>query len=200
MSPLPLLGLVGGVGSGKSYVAGLFARLGAAVIDADRIGHEALRQPEIQEQLRRTWGESIFNARGEVERRRLGGVVFGNPAERKKLEAIVHPWIGDRIDAALAQAQRDPNVPLAILDAALLLETGWNRVCSAVAFIETPFAVRLERVKSRGWDAAELQRREISQWSLEKKKQLCDLAIENSGNEVLTERLVKEAFSRYARK
>jgi dephospho-CoA kinase len=199
MQTLPLLGLVGGIGSGKSHVTGLFAKLGAVVVDADKIGHEALQQPDIKQKLREAWGESIFNSARDVDRRKLGGIVFSDPKQKKKLEDIVYPFIGGRVHEALDQAQRDDNVPLAILDAALLLETGWNRVCTAVVFVEAPDAIRLERVKRRGWDAPELQRREAAQWSLEKKKQLCDLVIPNSGDEVLTERLVKEAFSRYAR-
>jgi dephospho-CoA kinase len=199
MQTLPLLGLVGGIGSGKSHVTGLFAKLGAVVFDADKIGHEALQQPDIKQKLREAWGESIFNSARDVDRRKLGGIVFSDPKQKKKLEDIVYPFIGGRVHEALDQAQRDDNVPLAILDAALLLETGWNRVCTAVVFVEAPDAIRLERVKRRGWDAPELQRREAAQWSLEKKKQLCDLVIPNSGDEVLTERLVKEAFSRYAR-
>jgi dephospho-CoA kinase len=199
MQTLPLLGLVGGIGSGKSHVSGLFAKLGAVVVDADRIGHDALQQPDIKQKLRETWGETIFNAAGEVDRKKLGGIVFSAPNQKKKLEDFVYPFIGGRIHDALAQAQRDPNVPLAILDAALLLETGWNRVCTAVAFVDAPEAIRRERVKRRGWAEAELQRREAAQWSLEKKKQLCDLVIPNNGDEVLTERLVKEAFSRYSR-
>lgn len=199
MQTLPLLGLVGGIGSGKSYVTGLFAKLGAVIVDADKIGHEALQQPDIKQKLREAWGEVIFNSAGEVDRRKLGGIVFSDGKQKKKLEDIVYPFIGGRIHEALDQAQRDDNVPLAILDAALLLETGWNRVCTAVVFIEAPDALRLERVKGRGWEAAELPRREAAQWSLEKKKELCDLVILNNGDEVLTERLVKEAFSRYAR-
>jgi dephospho-CoA kinase len=199
MQTLPLLGLVGGIGSGKSFVAALFAKHGAVVVDADKIGHEALQQHDTKQKLREMWADSIFNPAGEVDRRKLGVIVFSDPKQKKKLEDIVYPFIGGRIHEALDQAQRNPNVPLAILDAALLLETGWNRVCMAIAFVDAPDALRVERVRRRGWDTAELQRREAAQWSLEKKKQLCDLVIPNGGDEVLTERLVKEAFSRYSR-
>lgn len=199
MKSLNILGLVGGIGSGKSHIARLFGKRGAIVIDADAATHEALRQPEIKEKLRTLWGEAVFTPKGEVDRPRVADLVFEDPAKRQQLEAIMLPYIHGRLQQTLAVAERDPNVPLVILDAAILLETGWKPRCTALAFIDTPEEVRIERAKSRGWDAAELRRREAAQWSLEKKKQLCDVVIPNAGDEVLLERLVNELFTRYAR-
>jgi dephospho-CoA kinase len=199
MSSLNILGLVGGIGSGKSHVAKLFARKGALVVDADVFAHEALRESDIKDKLRTLWGDSLFTAAGEVNRRTVADLVFQDAAKRQQLEAIVLPYIHGRIQHALAVAEGDPNVPLVVLDAAILLETGWKSRCTALAFVDAPETMRIERVKARGWDADELRRREDHQWNLEKKKTLCDVVIPNEGDEVLTERLVNELFTRYAR-
>jgi dephospho-CoA kinase len=196
---LSILGLVGGIGSGKSYVAQLFAKKGALVVDADVFAHEALRQPETKDTFRRLWGEKVFTPDGEVDRKVVADLVFEDAAKRQQLEAVVLPYIHGRIQQTLARAESDPNIPLAILDAAILLETGWKPRVTALAFVDAPEELRIERAKSRGWDANELRRREAHQWSLEKKKQLSDVVIPNQGDQVLTERLVNELFTRYAR-
>src|SRR5262249_9558219 len=87
------VGLIGGMGAGKSLVAEAFARRGARVISGDQLGHEALRQPPIKAQLVQRWGQEILDERGEVDRRRLGALVFADPAQRRALEALVFPWI-----------------------------------------------------------------------------------------------------------
>lgn len=199
MSSLSILGLVGGIGSGKSHVARLFAKRGAVVVDADVFAHEALRQPDVKEKLRTLWGDAVFTPDGEVDRRQVADLVFEDAAKRQQLEAVVLPYIHGRIQQTVAAAESDPNVPLAVLDAAILLETGWKSRCTALAFVDAPEDVRIERVKGRGWDADELRRREAHQWSLEKKKQASDVVLPNYGDEVLLERLVNELFTRYAR-
>ena len=94
MAQQPLVvGLVGGIGAGKSRVAEAFARRGARVISGDALAHEALRQSEVKEQLVRRWGRRMLDDKGEVQRRLLAGVVFADADERRALEAMVHPWI-----------------------------------------------------------------------------------------------------------
>src|SRR4051794_41100098 len=92
-----VIGLIGGIGSGKSRVAAEFARRGAKVISGDELGHEALRQPEILDRIVRRWGRDLLNEKGEVDRRRLGAIVFADVKELRLLEALVHPWIGKRL-------------------------------------------------------------------------------------------------------
>src|SRR5215218_2744160 len=89
----PILGIVGGIGSGKSFVAALFAKNGAYVIDADQLGHQALKNPEIKKQLQSIWGLAIFNQEGEVDRKKLATIVFTQATEKTRLEAIVFPFI-----------------------------------------------------------------------------------------------------------
>ncbi len=195
----PILGIVGGIGSGKSYVAGLFARLGAYVIDADQLGHQTLMNPVIKKQIMANWGAAVFDPQGEVDRKKLAAIVFSQPAEKARLEALVFPFIGEGIVSAIKKYQADPAVKLFILDAAILLETGWREHCNAIIFVEASEATRLMRVAGRGWDAQELQRREASQWPLEKKKAACQYVIPNEGDELLTETLVKDLVNQYAR-
>src|SRR2546430_10810634 len=115
MSRKPVIGLVGGIGSGKSRVAAEFARSGARIVSGDVAGHEALRQPEIKARVAARW-PGVLDASGEVDRRALGSVVFGDPGEREALEAIVFPWIAGRLREQIAAAQDDPGVRLVLLD------------------------------------------------------------------------------------
>lgn len=196
---LPVLGLVGGIGSGKSYVASLFAKRGAVVLDADKFGHDALLQPAIREKIKTIWGDAVFSADGEVDRKKLGQRVFIQPEEKLKLEALVFPYIGEAIKQALEQAEKNRDIKLAILDAAILLETGWKEHCSALIFVDASLPVRLQRVAQRGWTEEELSRREATQWPLEQKKRACQHIIPNEGDEVFTERLVNDLIIRYSR-
>ena len=193
------VGLTGGIGSGKSYISSLFAKRGARVIDADQLGHEALLDPAIKRQIHLRWGNEVFTPSHEVDRKKLGHVVFRDPREKVALESLVFPFIRKGIEKQIQQAAQDAEVKLIILDAAILLETGWKEVCQAVLFVEAEEQVRLQRVASRGWDAAELHRREAAQWPLASKRAHCQHIIPNNGDEVSTDHLVNELFTRYAR-
>src|SRR5262245_36949267 len=122
----PILGLLGAMGSGKSTVAAALIRRGGRLISGDALGHEGLRQPDIREQLVRRWGRDVLDAHGEVDRRKVAGLVFADPAERRALEAMVFPWIERRFREEIAVAEVDPQVAFVVLDAAIMLEAGWN--------------------------------------------------------------------------
>src|SRR5438552_1839733 len=100
----PVVGLIGGMGSGKSRVAAEFIRRGARVISGDALGHEALRQPDVRDRVAGRWGRGILDDRGEIDRRRLGAIVFADPLALKALEALVHPWVRSRIAAEVEAA------------------------------------------------------------------------------------------------
>jgi len=181
----PIVGIVGGVGAGKSSVVRNVADLQLFVIDADRIGHDLLHTNLIRNQLRDAFGDEILNEAGQVERKRLADKVFGDSNEqtqnRHRLNEIFHPAIRTQIQHAIGQAPQDADA--IILDAALLLEAGWADECDAVVFIDTPLDKREQRVAdNRGWSAEELQRREASQWSLLKKREAADFVVDNSGS------------------
>lgn len=178
----PVLGLVGGVGSGKSFVAGLFAELGAEVIDADRLGHQALQVPALREQLLGLWGPSILGETGEVDRGKVAQIVFQNPQERRKLEQVVFPWIHGEILKRIEKAKADPKIPAVILDAAVLLESGWQGQLDAIVFVDVPDEIRKARSESRGWPPGEWERREAAQLPLVEKRRRSSHVIPNLGD------------------
>lgn len=187
----PIIGLVGGVGSGKSLVAKAFADHGAAIVAGDPLGHEALERPEILERIAARWGERVLDAEGTVDRKKMAAVVFASPVERANLELLVFPWIEKRLREELDKAQADPAVPFVVLDAAVMLEAGWNSACDRVVYVHAPRAARLERVAvQRGWDAAEVAGREAAQLPLSVKASRADAAVDNSGTPENTRRQV----------
>ncbi|MCA9090017.1 MAG: dephospho-CoA kinase [Planctomycetaceae bacterium] len=184
---VPLVGLIGGIGSGKSSVADAAALVVRAVrLDADAVGHRALQQPSIQHRLREAFGPEVFDAAGHISRRALADRVFGTDADsqanRETLNSIVHPWIRSQHLAAIQQHTVAGDCDVLLLDAAVLLEAGWGDVCDAIVFIDAPFEQRLQRVSKRGWDATELARREASQLSLDEKRSRADFIVDNSGS------------------
>jgi dephospho-CoA kinase len=178
------LGISGGVASGKSLVSGQLADLGALILDADRAGHEALRLPEVKAAARRRWGDAIFGNDGHIDRSKLARIVFAtspdSPKERKYLESLTHPEIGRRL-AAQVEAGKALS-PLAVVDAALLFEAGWDKLCDCTAFVDAPRTVRLARAVQRGWTEEDFAAREAAQDSLESKRARADLIIDNSGS------------------
>jgi len=181
LSPRPLVvGLVGGVGSGKSSAAAAFARHGASVINADALGHEALRQPAIRDEVVRLWGAGLLDASGQIDRRRLAAVVFADESARRQLEALTHPWIRRRTEDLIARAHHD-GTRLVVVDAALLLEAGWNGVCDRLVYVDAPSEARRQRVvEARGWRAEDWQDRESAQLPLTRKHAHADHVLDNS--------------------
>jgi dephospho-CoA kinase len=179
-----IIGIVGGVASGKSMVAQQFARLGAGVLDADQVGHEVLRLPHVETAARQRWGNAVFGPNGQIDRQRLADIVFAQgpdaEKERKYLEELTHPEIARlvwRRASSLAAGDK-----IVVLDAALLLETGWDQWCEKIVFVETPQEMRLARAKARGWSKDDFAAREGVQESLERKRARADVRIDNSGS------------------
>lgn len=178
---MPIIGIVGGVGAGKSTVAREFQRLGCYVVDSDARAREALDRPEVREQLVAWWGKDILNAEGRVDRSKVGSIVFAMPKERQRLEALVHPIVRQDRTRLVQEAARFWAKGV-IVDAPLLFEAGVDKECDAVVFVDAPREVRLERVRtSRGWDDAELEKREAAQISLDQKRSRCRFVIVNDG-------------------
>jgi dephospho-CoA kinase len=193
-----VIGLLGGIGSGKSRAAEAFARAGARVIAGDELAHEALRRPEVREQVVRRWGAQLLDEHGEVNRRELGGIVFADPEELKALEAMTHPWIRRRIEEEVAKAQADPGVPLVVLDAAVMLEAGWHGVCDELVFVDAPDEVRRRRVaRGRGWTPEEARARESAQLPLTEKRARADHVLDNSAAPEHLDRQVDRLLRRW---
>lgn len=194
---MKVLGIVGGVACGKSHVAKAFAKLGAVVLDADRVGHDVLRAAEVKQLLVERWGAGILSSDGEISRPAVGAIVFGNTeqaqTERRYLESLSHPRIRLRIEESLAQL-RDAKTPAAILDAALLLETGLSKQCDVIVFVDVPEAIRLQRALTRGWTEQDWEKREASQLSLAVKRAAAAYCVDNSGDEVNLQAQVRKIW------
>jgi dephospho-CoA kinase len=192
---IPVIGLVGGIGSGKSSVARLFAREGCAVIDSDADAHEILQSNDVKRELRGWLGDSIFTREGSVDRKVLGRLVFSEEAKRLQLNAIIHPLVGKRREALMVQYLAESH-PAIIWDTPLLVETGLDRECDRLVFVGVPREMRLQRVqKTRGWTDQELTLREKSQIPLDKKALIADYCIDNSGDEVASYDQVRRVLS-----
>ncbi|MBL8841330.1 MAG: dephospho-CoA kinase [Planctomycetes bacterium] len=195
-----VIGLLGGIGSGKSSVARHLAAAGAAWLDADRLAHAALDAPDVVAALRERHGASL-TVTGDpprIDRASLGRLVFGSaPPQREALahlESLLHPRVRAellrRLDAHLAQ--RD--VPAVLLDVPLLLETGaFAPRCDLLLFVESESSARAARVAARhGLSAAEFARREALQWPVAEKRKRADVVLSNQGDAAALERAVAD--------
>lgn len=194
---MQVVGLLGGVASGKSTVSQLLAEAGAGVLDADRAGHEALLLSEVEQAARSRWGESVFGADGRLDRSHLAQIVFApppdGPRERRFLEQLTHPEIA-KIIQCQADALAEEACPVAVLDAPLLLEAGWDRLCSTLVFVDVPREIRLSRALDRGWSSEEFAAREQAQLPVEAKRARADFVVENAGKLEETRRQVAQVW------
>jgi len=190
-----VVGLVGGIGSGKSTIANKLAELGATVIDADAVGHALLNQGPVQEILVRHFGPEILGEPDEdgtrqIDRRTLGTIVFSDDSARKVLDETMHPRMRTTFERVISRVARQvypkPGAlrlppPVIVLDAAILYEAGWDDLCNLVVFVDAPRKERLKRLKEqRNWLPEELDRREAAQWPVELKRTQADVTVKNS--------------------
>ncbi|MFM7051798.1 MAG: dephospho-CoA kinase [Planctomycetota bacterium] len=179
--PRPVIGIVGGIGSGKSEVARLLASLGCEVCVSDDLARAVLDEPAVRAGIARAAGAQMLRADGSVDRAALARAIFADAAVRAAVERTMHPRIEAlrRAQFAAAPASRRAFV----IDAPLLLEVGLDRECDAVVFVDAPHELRLARVaRTRGWDAAELSRRESAQIPLDEKRRRATLVVQNHGD------------------
>jgi dephospho-CoA kinase len=177
-----VIGLLGGIGSGKSAVARLFIEAGAEAVDADQIAGEVLATDEAKARVSGRFGPQILDPRGEVDRRKLADIVFTDRARLAELNAIVHPPVLERIRARIRshRGARDA-ADLLVLDAPLLLESGLAKDCDAMVFVDAEPAVRRSRTAQRGWPPGEIERREALQAPLASKRAAARWIVDNSG-------------------
>jgi dephospho-CoA kinase len=181
-APQLVIGLIGGIGSGKSMVAQMLSELGCAVIDADKVGHELLANPQIAGQVIERFGVDILDEKGAVSRAVLGERAFADAAALKQLNSIIHKPLKAELERriSLALALKPQAV---VLDAALLLETDWHELCDVLVFVESDQPQRLARVAAqRGWSEQELERRENLQKPLDIKRAKADHILVNNSS------------------
>ena len=182
-SSKPVIGVVGGVGSGKSTVAAEFEKLGCVRVDADAIGHEVLQYRRVREWLRDRWGDEVFRNDGSADRDEIARRVFDDPESLDAMNSMMHPLIRSLAEERIGRATEEPAVRGVVLDAPLLLEAGWDDMCTCLVFVEAPEEVRRRRVReARGWDEREWRMREKRQFSLDSKRSRCEYSLDNSSN------------------
>ncbi len=185
-----LVGLTGGIGSGKSTVAALLAEHGGVIVDADLIARQVVEPgtPALAALVER-FGEKILNQQGELDRANLAELAFASDAARSDLEAITHPAINAEFSRQMSAAPVDAIV---ICDVPLLAESDQarNRGYPAVIVVEAPLELRLDRLAERGVARADAQRRIAAQATDEERRQLATVVVDNSGDrETLTQRV-----------
>ena len=184
-----LIGIAGGIASGKSLIARCFQHFGAVILDADGIGHEVLRIPEVVDKAEAAWGKSIIDENREIIRSSLGKIVFdpvNGPVELGKLEAITHPIITERIRDCLRTIESTDPDAVVVVDAPVMFKAGWDQWCDRIVFVDAPIELRRKRAASRGWDSDELDRREQRQIPLDEKRRKSTDLIDNSGSREAT--------------
>jgi dephospho-CoA kinase len=193
-----VLGLTGGIGSGKSMVAQIFAQLGAVVIDADQLAREVVEpgQPALQE-IAATFGRDVLLPDGRLDRPRLAGIIFADPAERAKLDAITHPRIRARMEEEIKARRSGPGV--LIVDIPLLYENDRTYSVERVIVVWVDPQTQLRRIRRRDGLSAEAARLRIAaQMPLEAKRARADHVIDNSGSREDTRRQVEAIYHLYA--
>ena len=192
-----VIGLTGGIASGKSLVSQQLVELGAVVIDADKVGHETYRQgTEAYRAVVEAFGRDVIGPDGEVDRRALGAKVFGDPEARRRLEEIVWPAIR-RLAAARLAELRAEGVPVVVLEAAVLIEANWIDLVDEVWLVQAaPEAVRQRLGARNGLRPEQAEARLRAQLTNEKRRPYADVVIENDGSLDELRRRVEEAWSK----
>lgn len=193
-----VVGVVGGVASGKSLVTERLESLGAVVLDADRIGHEVLQDNKVKSQIREHWGDQVFTSAGHVDRAKLAEIVFdpNQYSELIRLEQITHPLIEERLRKRIQQIREAGQAPMIVLDAAVMVKTGWYRFCDEIIFVEASREVRIQRAGNRDWAPDMLDRRESMQATLPEKRRVSSVVIDNNNSKFNTYQQIQQFWDR----
>ncbi len=216
----PVIGILGGIGSGKSTVAAEFAKLGCKVIDADEIAHELLDGPTVKEKVVGLFGRTILDPAGKIDREKLAEVVFADARNQKSeirsqkseagsqksevgslssalclLSSVLHPLVLQRAEELIEQYNRQNQVKAIVLDMPLLVEVGWDKRCDRLIFIDCEQKLRLDRAKKMGFDKNQVKIRENFQISLDNKANVADNTINNNSDFSELAKQVTDIFS-----
>jgi len=178
-----VIGLTGGIGTGKSEAARILQELGAVIINADQVGHKAyIPQSEIWQEVVKAFGEDILQPSGEIDRKKLGGIVFSDPEHLARLNRIMHPrmakMVAERIKLLAEQGKS-----VVVLEAAILFEAGWDSLVDEVWSTDSPEELVIGRLQARnGLSEEEARRRIGAQMSASERRRRSNVVIDNSGD------------------
>lgn len=177
-----VIGLTGGIASGKSAATAMLAERGALVIDADKVGHEAYQRGSgCYEKVVAAFGQDVVGADGEIDRKVLGGKVFGEPEQRRRLEGIVWPWMRETMGSRFADL-RSQGTPIVVLEAAVLIEADWVPLVDQVWLVVVPPELARERLMARnGLTAEQADARIAAQLTNADRIKHAQVVIENTG-------------------
>ena len=178
-----VIGLTGGIGTGKSEAARYMTSLGAALIDADLVGHEAYQpHAEAWRRVVDAFGPEILQSNSEIDRRKLGAIVFSDPEQLARLNAIMHPLMAGMVADQLA-ALAAGGAAVAVVEAALLFEAGWDALVQEVWVTDAPEDAVIRRLRQRnGMSEAEARQRLSAQMSRRQRLDRADAVIDNSAD------------------
>jgi dephospho-CoA kinase len=194
-----LAGLTGGIATGKTTVADLFREKGIYIIDADLIAREVVKKGmPAWRMIKEEFGDEILREDGELDRKKLGSIVFSSKEKIQKLNSIVHPFVRERMMEEIERAiSMEKNI---LLDIPLLFENGIHQWLRPVILVYAPLEVQIERLMKRdGLSREECEKRIRAQMPIEEKKKLADYIIDNSSDISKTKRQVEEVYEKIYR-
>lgn len=187
-----IIGLTGGIATGKSTVLKEFKNCGATVFDCDKLSRDAVKPgSKASLKIKKTFGAKVFKKNGDLNRSLLGSIVFKDPAKRKKLEDIIHPPVKKDLKEKVGKVSEG----LVVVDVPLLFEAGWKNLFEKIVVVWSPKKIQHRRLKEhRRYGAKESERIIRSQWSIDKKKNLADFVIDNSASISDTKKQVRQLY------
>ena len=190
-----IIGILGGIGSGKSTVAVEFVKLGCGLIDADKIAHDLLEEKPIKEEIIKLFGEGILDSYEKISHKKLADIVFNDSRKLSMLTNIIHPLVIKKTEEFIKKFNQQNQIKAIVLDMPLLLEVGWEKRCDRLIFVDCDEKIRAERLKKLDFNKNQLKIRENFQISLDKKAKLADNTIENNSGFSALVRQVADIFS-----
>jgi dephospho-CoA kinase len=181
---IPVIGLTGGIGTGKSTVTQMLAKLGAAVIDADKVGHQ-IYQPDLPawREIVDTFGAEVLNTDRTINRQALGKIVFADPEGLRRLNRIVHPKMFDRMVELIAEVRAQGRMKAVVVEAAVLIEANWTPLVHQVWVVVASEAVVVERLaKQRHLSPAQVRTRIAAQLPDDERLKHAQVVIRNDGS------------------
>ncbi len=198
---IKVIGITGGIASGKSTIAKMLESLGASVINADKICHRLINTKSMSQEIINRWGDHIQDKYGRIERHKLGEIVFADRKELSALNKIIHPEAIKRIKKRIVKLRSESTTVAIVLDAALLVESNLIDICDITLFVNTRKNTCKARVNnSRKWPSGEISKREKFQSSLRRKREMADIVICNNLYQTDTLKQVRDFWHQFITK